>query len=62
MIGTTFKPSNEYAFWDCLIPDTITQMYVRLKLAAYEYREERLNEYVEIQTLPNFEPYKLQDF
>lgn len=60
MIGNLYKPANERAFWSSLIPfDIETQLWMRLKVAGYEIKEDRPSDYIEIQRLPNYESFDL---
>lgn len=40
MIGSNFKLIDEGSFWECLLPQELeTQLWIKLKLAAYEHRK-----------------------
>lgn len=48
MIGNDFKTSNDEVFYQLLLPSELeAQLWIKLKLAAYELRQDRTTSYLE---------------
>lgn len=62
MIGSKIHTADNETFWNFLVPDTLeNHLWVGLKLAAYDHREEDQSAFLGIQVPAFYTPQTLEN-